>query len=47
MKAGPPADFKYDYQASISKDEMSRFVRAPDTVAEEWIVWARSNAPCR
>ena len=47
MKAGPSADFKYDYQAMITKNEMSRFARERDVVGEEWIVWAKSNAPCR
>lgn len=47
MKAGPAADFKYDYQAIISNDEMSRFARGREAVAEEWIAWAKSNAPCR
>jgi hypothetical protein len=47
MKAGPAADFKYDYQAMISNDETSRFARDHEAVAEEWITWAKSNAPCR
>jgi hypothetical protein len=47
MKAGPAADFKYDYQAMITKNEMSRFARDRDAVAEEWIAWAKSNIPCR
>jgi hypothetical protein len=47
MKAGPEADFKYDYQAKITKDEMSRFAQQHDVVAEEWIAWAKSATPCR
>jgi hypothetical protein len=47
MKAGPSADFKYDYQAMISNDEMSRFAKEHEAVAEEWIAWAKSNSPCR
>jgi hypothetical protein len=47
MKVGPPADFKYDYQAMIVNNEMSRFSRERDAVAEEWIAWGRSNTPCR
>ena len=47
MKAGPSADFKYDYQAMISNDEMSRFAKEHEAVAEEWIAWAKSNTPCR
>jgi hypothetical protein len=47
MKAGPSADFKYDYQAMITNNEMSRFARERDAVAEEWIAWAKSNTPCR
>ncbi len=47
MKAGPSADFKYDYQAMITKNEMSRFAQQRDAVAEEWIAWAKSNTPCR
>jgi hypothetical protein len=47
MKAGPSADFKYDYQAMITNNEMSRFARERDEVAEEWIAWAKSNTPCR
>ena len=40
MKAGPSADFKYDYQAMITNNEMSRFAQERDAVAEEWIMWA-------
>jgi len=47
MKAGPSANGQYDYQARITKDEMSRFARDRDAVAEEWIAWAKENAPCR
>ena len=47
MKAGPSADFKYDYQAMITNNEMSRFAQKRDAVAEEWIAWAKSNTPCR
>jgi hypothetical protein len=47
MKAGPSADFKYDYQAMISNDEMSRFAKEHEAVAEEWIAWAKSNSPGR
>jgi hypothetical protein len=47
MKAGPEADFKYDYQAMITKDEMARFAQQHDVVAEEWIAWAKSATPCR
>jgi hypothetical protein len=47
MKAGPSADFKYDDQAMITNNEMSRFARDRDAVAEEWITWAKSNTPCR
>jgi hypothetical protein len=47
MKAGPSADFKYDDQAMITNNEMSRFARERDAVAEEWIAWAKSNTPCR
>jgi len=47
MKAGPSADFKYDYQAMITNSEMSRFAQERDAVAEEWIAWAKSNTPCR
>ena len=47
MKAGPSADFKYDYQAMITNNEMSRFARERDAVAEEWIVWGKSKPPCR
>ena len=47
MKAGPSADFKYDYQAMITNNEMSRFAQERDAVAEEWIAWAKSNTPCR
>jgi len=47
MKAGPAADFKYDYQAMIAKDETSRFARDHDAVANEWIEWAKLNTPCR
>jgi hypothetical protein len=47
MKAGPSADFKYDYQAMITNNEMSRFARERDAVAEEWIAWAKPNTPCR
>ena len=47
MKAGPAADFKYAYQATIANNEVSRFARNHDAVAEEWIEWAKSNTPCR
>ena len=47
MKAGPAADFKYDYQAAIVKTEMSRFTHDRDAVANEWIEWAKLNSPCR
>jgi hypothetical protein len=47
MRAGPAADGKYDYQAMIRKDEMSRFAKDRDAAAEEWIAWAKANAPCR
>lgn len=47
MKAGPSADFKYDYQAMITNDEMLRFAKQRDAVAAEWIEWAKSNTPCR
>jgi hypothetical protein len=47
MKAGPSADFKYDDQAMITNNEMSRFARERDAVGEEWIAWAKSNTPCR
>ena len=47
LKAGPSADFKYDYQAMISNDEMSRFANEHEAVAQEWIAWAKSNSPCR
>lgn len=47
MKAGPSADGRYEYQATLTKDEASRFARDRDAVAEEWIAWAKENAPCR
>ena len=47
MKAGPAADFKYDYQATIAKDEGLRFARDHDAVANEWIEWSKFNRPCR
>jgi hypothetical protein len=47
MRAGPSADGKYDYQTMITRDEMSRFARNREGVAEEWIAWAKENAPCR
>jgi hypothetical protein len=47
MKAGPSADFKYEYQAMIRTDEISRFGRDRDAVAEEWIAWGKENTPCR
>jgi len=47
MKAGPSADGRYEYQATVTKDERSRFGRNRDAVAEEWISWAKANAPCR
>jgi hypothetical protein len=31
----------------VAKDEASRFVRDRGAVAEEWIAWAKENAPCR
>jgi len=47
MKAGRSADFKYDYQAMIMNNEMSRFARERDAVAEEWIAWARTQSSNR
>ena len=47
MKAGPSADFKYDYQAMIMNNEMSRFARERAAVAEEWIAWARTQSSNR
>jgi hypothetical protein len=47
MKAGRSADFKYDYQAMITKNEMSRFAQDRDAVAEEWIAWGKVNTPCQ
>ena len=47
MKAGHSADFKYDYQAMITKNEMSRFAQDRDAVAEEWIAWGKANTPCQ
>jgi hypothetical protein len=47
MKAGPSADGRYEYQAMIAKNEMSRFGKDCDTVAEEWMAWAKGNIPCR
>ena len=47
IKAGPSADGKYDYQEMMVKDETSRFLQDRDAAADEWIAWAKSNAPCR
>ena len=47
MKAGPSSDGQYDYQKRMTNDEMSRFDKDRPAVAEEWIVWAKSNTPCR
>jgi hypothetical protein len=47
MKAGPSSDGQYDYQERMTNDEMSRFDKDRPAVAEEWIVWAKSNTPCR
>jgi hypothetical protein len=46
MKAGASADGKY-VQAMVTKDEMSRYGRHRDAVAQEWIEWAMGTAPCR
>lgn len=47
MRAGPSADGRYDYQAMIRKDEVSRFNQDRGAGAAEWIAWAKENAPCR
>jgi len=47
MKPGRSADFKYDSQAMITNNEMSRFAQERDAVAEEWIAWAKSTTPCQ
>jgi hypothetical protein len=47
MKAGASADGQYEYQAMITKDEMSRYGRNREAVAQEWIAWAKGTAPCR
>jgi hypothetical protein len=47
MEAGPSSDGQYDYQVKITNDEMSRFDRDRNAVAEEWIAWAKSNTLCR
>jgi hypothetical protein len=47
MRAGPSADSKYEYQATLSRDAMARFARDRAAVADEWISWGKANAPCR
>lgn len=46
MKAGRAADGKYDYQATLVKNETTQFGQDRDAVAEEWAAWAnRQGSP--
>ncbi len=48
IKAGPSADGKYDYQATLAKDERARLAGDRNALADEWIAWAKSTTPlCR
>lgn len=48
IKAGPSADGKYDYQATLAKDERARLAGDRNALADEWIQWANSTTPlCR